>query len=669
MFSNGRISCSDFFGVQQNMDNSAYVPNHLPPPSLVVFSQAGGLPEALRMQRPFNPQVTDSKDLQVPFSTAASLGYGLHHMLHLPPQFLHPLDHRLPFGGFRPLGPSAFAPPSKCLKVETGNGPVTGSGLPSIGSLSSMSNMFSPSSLSSASGGAVVSVSGASASIGGVGGVGGVGGGASAAAAQEVAPQSPAGSTSRSPTGTGTGSVPNRGTTPEDEDRDANATPGSENTERSTPEEGRPYRLGPVFGGRCGAEALGLGLGLSLGPAYRFALPPGLAAKTTRCLVFDQGKKKFPSDPSCCPACGVTVRPQELEQHFAQELDRLYKISSASSRARASRSNLPPGHPQDHPHGPMLHAPSAADGTPHGRWETYKRIKANRQARIRVKNRKRKADEPSCPVCSERLSGTPEELNQHVERCLNKHNNGNPAGQNNLDEEEVDVEGDAETFEEYEWAGQRRVRATSMLVGGFSAAGLATSSSNRSTAGNGGSNQQEEEDVDLVVDGDDAAEFGPAQYSEADVIAPRMDGTPREQKERDALREAVISPNASNTPHTPHTPEQIGQGLVEVKPEPGTATPLGQNEQDESASTSPRRDGDTPVIEALRGRIRELEAEMRGQPFKCLICMEQYKKPVTSVCCWHVHCEQCWLHTLGAKKLCPQCNMITSPSDLRRIYM
>ncbi|XP_033299175.1 E3 ubiquitin-protein ligase Rnf220-like isoform X3 [Bombus bifarius] len=623
MFSNGRISCSDFFGVQQNMDNSAYVPNHLPPPSLVVFSQAGGLPEALRMQRPFNPQVTDSKDLQVPFSTAASLGYGLHHMLHLPPQFLHPLDHRLPFGGFRPLGPSAFAPPSKCLKVETGNGPVTGSGLPSIGSLSSMSNMFSPSSLSSASGGAVVSVSGASASIGGVGGVGGVGGGASAAAAQEVAPQSPAGSTSRSPTGTGTGSVPNRGTTPEDEDRDANATPGSENTERSTPEEGRPYRR----------------------------------------------KKKFPSDPSCCPACGVTVRPQELEQHFAQELDRLYKISSASSRARASRSSLPPGHPQDHPHGPMLHAPSAADGTPHGRWETYKRIKANRQARIRVKNRKRKADEPSCPVCSERLSGTPEELNQHVERCLNKHNNGNPAGQNNLDEEEVDVEGDAETFEEYEWAGQRRVRATSMLVGGFSAAGLATSSSNRSTAGNGGSNQQEEEDVDLVVDGDDAAEFGAAQYSEADVIAPRMDGTPREQKERDALREAVISPNASNTPHTPHTPEQIGQGLVEVKPEPGTATPLGQNEQDESASTSPRRDGDTPVIEALRGRIRELEAEMRGQPFKCLICMEQYKKPVTSVCCWHVHCEQCWLHTLGAKKLCPQCNMITSPSDLRRIYM
>lgn len=73
------------------------------------------------------------------------------------------------------------------------------------------------------------------------------------------------------------------------------------------------------------------------------------------------------------------MRPQELEQHFAQELDRLYKVSTTPSRPRSSRSTLPPTHPQDHPHGPMLHAPSAADGTPQGRWETYKRIKANRQ--------------------------------------------------------------------------------------------------------------------------------------------------------------------------------------------------------------------------------------------------------------------------------------------------
>lgn len=43
------------------MENSAYVPNsgHLNSPALVVFSQAaGGLQDALRIQRPFNPQVS-----------------------------------------------------------------------------------------------------------------------------------------------------------------------------------------------------------------------------------------------------------------------------------------------------------------------------------------------------------------------------------------------------------------------------------------------------------------------------------------------------------------------------------------------------------------------------------------------------------------------------------
>lgn len=136
-------------------------------------------------------------------------------MLHLQHQFLHPLDHRLPFSAFRPLGPSAFAPPGKCLKVETGGSAVS-SGLTSISSLSSMSNMFSPSLPSSVPG-------------------------------SEIAPQSPAGSASRSPPGNGTATgsvvsgIGNRAT-PEEEDRETNATPGSENTERSTPEEGRPYR-------------------------------------------------------------------------------------------------------------------------------------------------------------------------------------------------------------------------------------------------------------------------------------------------------------------------------------------------------------------------------------------------------------------------------------------
>ena len=48
-----------------------------------------------------------------------------------------------------------------------------------------------------------------------------------------------------------------------------------------------------------------------------------------------------------------------------------------------------------------------------------------------------------------------------------------------------------------------------------------------------------EEEADLVVDGDDSATYGPPQYSEADVIMTSADG-PREEKEREALREAII---------------------------------------------------------------------------------------------------------------------------------
>nr|CAD7400341.1 unnamed protein product [Timema poppensis] len=49
-----------------------------------------------------------------------------------------------------------------------------------------------------------------------------------------------------------------------------------------------------------------------------------------------------------------------------------------------------------------------------------------------------------------------------------------------------------------------------------------------------------DEDVDLVVDGDDSATYGPSQYSEQDVIVMSADGGPHEDKEREALREAVI---------------------------------------------------------------------------------------------------------------------------------
>ncbi|XP_066995482.1 E3 ubiquitin-protein ligase RNF220 isoform X2 [Anabrus simplex] len=225
------------------MENSAYVPNPLPvpPPALVVFSQAGGLPEALRMQRPFNPQAPEAKDLHVPFSAA---GFGLRHMdsyaglpahllHHLQPQFLHPaLDPRIPFGSgaFRPLGaastpevkgfPSAFAPPSKCLKIETSNSNHHDT---SPNQSNHLSTLFSPGVAAEER----AYLNGQS---------------------QQRADSSSPASVSISPPLLPPIVKEESSDAPMSEDREGTATPGSEGTERSTPEEGRGFRHGAGWG-------------------------------------------------------------------------------------------------------------------------------------------------------------------------------------------------------------------------------------------------------------------------------------------------------------------------------------------------------------------------------------------------------------------------------------
>lgn len=304
--------------------------------------------------------------------------------------------------------------------------------------------------------------------------------------------------------------------------------------------------------------------------------------------------KKRQVDPSFCPVCSVTLRTTEIDQHLTCEIDKLHKISH-KMKSNSKNNGA---------------SPTSLNGTENGIdkcWETYQKVRSNRQTRQKVKAKKRKPEEVICPVCNKE---TTENISLHVEKCLRE--NGEESDEN------IDVEG----YEEYEWAGQSRVRATSMLQGGVSTLGTSISMA--------------EEDEDLVVDGDTTQVFGSAQYFETDII---LSGT---NNEFDALRKAVL-----------------GDTIDQVQ---------FQRKDKESISIDPSVD---PVVDALKNRIRELEKKDISQEeiYKCLICMERYKTPVISVCCWHVHCEMCWLQTLGAKKLCPQCNMITSPADLRRIYM
>lgn len=211
---------------------------------------------------------------------------------------------------------------------------------------------------------------------------------------------------------------------------------------------------------------------------------------------------------------------------------------------------------------------------------------------------------------------------------------------------------------------------------------------------------EEDIDEDLNVDGDDTQVYGESQYSERDIILPSAE----DKKENLYLRNLVIGQSA-----TPKSPASIGNkpaareidsaddadASMAVAPnENGNGVARTQIECESTASCSTitidLKNGNVSetstiaaqaraqpqacdaaaaqIIEALKSKIREFETALRNKS-KCLICMDEFQVPVVSICCWHVHCEECWLRTLGARKLCPQCNMITSPTDLRRIYM
>lgn len=87
-------------------------------------------------------------------------------------------------------------------------------------------------------------------------------------------------------------------------------------------------------------------------------------------------------------------------------------------------------------------------------------------------------------------------------------------------------------------------------------------------------------------------------------------------------------------------------------------------ESQESSSLPLRRD----TVEALLQTVKLQDQIIQRIP-RCLICLDPHRKPVVSTVCWHVFCETCWLQSLSSKRVCPHCSTITSPEDLRRVYM
>ncbi|XP_046871538.1 E3 ubiquitin-protein ligase RNF220a isoform X5 [Hypomesus transpacificus] len=338
--------------------------------------------------------------------------------------------------------------------------------------------------------------------------------------------------------------------------------------------------------------------------------------------------------------------------------------------------------------------------------ETFLRVRANRQTRLNARIGKMKRRRPE---------------------------DGQREGAFGAEDDSADMDGENGTrFEEYEWCGQKRVRATTLLEGGFRGTGFAMCSTKES----------QDSDADLDVDGDDTLEYGKAQYTEADII-PCSGEDQGDAKEREALRGAVLNGGMPSNRITPEFSKWASDEMPSTSNGEGSKADPGTSSSSTSCSSLVPRtcknseiekiteDSTATTLEALKARIRELEKQiLRGDRYKCLICMrkrfqsgaedkslgagplvaavapkadaasskplplsiycmyrgyvmgcgggikrllplrrDSYTMPLTSIQCWHVHCEECWLRTLGNKKLCPQCNTITSPGDLRRVYL
>ncbi|NXM80788.1 RN220 ligase, partial [Oenanthe oenanthe] len=357
----------------------------------------------------------------------------------------------------------------------------------------------------------------------------------------------------------------------------------------------------------------------------------------------DRCKKKatlFDSQAPICPICQVLLRPGELQEHMEQELEKLTQLNISKSSilkdamaAGTPKSILLSASIKREGDSPTA-SPHSSDDIHHSdRYQTFLRVRANRQTRLNArigKMKRRKQDE-----------------GQREGSCM-------------TEDDSVDIENEnGNRFEEYEWCGQKRIRATTLLEGGFRGSGFIMCSGK----------ENPDSDADLDVDGDDTLEYGKPQYTEADII-PCTGEEPGEAKEREALRGAVLN---GGTPSTRITPE-FSKWASDEMPSTSNGECSKQETMQKTCKNSDiekiTEDSAVTTFEALKARVRELERQLsRGDRYKCLICMDSYTMPLTSIQCWHVHCEECWLRTLGAKKLCPQCNTITSPGDLRRIYL
>ncbi|XP_072295497.1 E3 ubiquitin-protein ligase RNF220 [Eucyclogobius newberryi] len=358
---------------------------------------------------------------------------------------------------------------------------------------------------------------------------------------------------------------------------------------------------------------------------------------------YSKMKVLYDTQTPMCPVCQSVLRPGELQEHMEQELSKIAQLQISCTQTHDLLLRTPKSlslhikREGSSPTSPLR----LADDVHSDRYQTFLRVRANRHTRLNVD------DLCWCRCYVKSAPMRPHSAGAHLD-CTQAVRIGK-LKRRKEDGQELPV--DLMSPDE-DWTERRRIHMASP-VGGFKGSVLVSTSTK----------DCRDSDADLDVDGDDTLEYGRAQYSETDVIPCS----------RESSKE-ITSTNSGTMPDSRLSqdfPKWLNEGSPSTssgdKAEGGIGAPPKSCKNSDIEMVS--ADSSLMTLDALKARIRELEKQLsKGDRFKCLICMDTYTTPLTSIQCWHVHCEECWLRTLGAKKLCPQCNTITSPGDLRRVF-
>jgi len=370
-----------------------------------------------------------------------------------------------------------------------------------------------------------------------------------------------------------------------------------------------------------------------------------------------------------CGICGEKVPIKLLAYHIQLELDQLRTLDlpqqphEARAESTGRRKAAVQARQSLRAQAPRARVSTVLASDPTNLESTLTLVRRNRHeraARLREYGRSvtNIAAGPSslsqkCPICEQEVFGDEDVVQAHVDSCL-AHLQLRESRER---EEEAEEDGD-----EYEWAGQRRVRVTAL--NGFAGTGFDVLS-----------HAQGDVEDDLDIDGDDTVVFGVAQFGENDIVA---NDAPDEGE--DTENESVMSESGEKRVRRRTLRDLVAEGKAvraklpaEGKTQEEEVISVGEAEELDCAVATAKESGSSvAVVQALEAKVKQLESVRvmtPGSSSYCRICLDPYDEPLISTQCWHVHCKECWMRSLGVSKLCPQCKCITLVGSLRRVYL